>query len=119
MHTLSLLRSGQLAGSQRLDLSCGLTHFPAEIYDLADTLEILNLSGNALSNLPDDLPRLHKLRVIFCSDNQFTHVPEVLGQCPKLEMTGFKANQIRHLSAASLPRALRWLILTDNQLRKR
>lgn len=116
MDTLSMLRSGKLAGSSRLDLSCGLTHFPAEIYDLADSLEILNLSGNALTSLPDDLPRLHKLRVIFCSDNQFTYVPEVLGECTKLDMIGFKANQIRHLSAASLPRVLRWLILTDNQL---
>ena len=116
MDTLSLLRSGKLAGSTRLDLSCGLQQFPAEIYDLADTLEILNLSGNALSSLPDDLPRLQKLRVIFCSDNQFTHVPEVLGACPQLEMVGFKANRIRHLPATALPEKLRWLILTDNHL---
>ena len=116
MHTLSSLRSGKLAGSKRLDLSCGLTHFPTEIYELADTLEILNLSGNALSSLPDDLPKLHKLRVIFCSDNRFTEVPEVLGQCPHLEMVGFKANQIRHLPAVALPDKLRWLILTDNRL---
>lgn len=116
MDTLSLLRCGQLAGIRRLDLSCGLTQFPSEIYELADTLEILNLSGNTLSSLPDDLGRLHKLRVIFCSDNQFTEVPEVLGQCPHLEMVGFKANRIRHLPAAALPVALRWLILTDNQL---
>ncbi len=116
MNTLSSLRSGELAGITRLDLSCGLTHFPEEIYELADSLEILNLSGNALSRLPDDLPRLHKLRVIFCSDNRFTQVPEVLGQCPQLEMIGFKANQIRELPAAALPQRLRWLILTDNQL---
>lgn len=116
MSTLELLRSGKLAGIKRLDLSCGLTHFPDEIYDLADTLEILNLSGNALSNLPDDLHRLKKLRVIFCSDNRFVEVPEVLGQCPGLEMIGFKANKISRLSAASLPAALRWLILTDNRL---
>ena len=31
-------------------------------------------------------------------------------------MVGFKANRIRHLPADSLPPALRWLILTDNQL---
>lgn len=116
MDTLSLLRSGKLAGSRRLDLACGLDQFPAEIYVLADTLEILNLSGNALSSLPDDLTRLHKLRVIFCSDNRFTAVPEVLGACPNLEMVGFKANRISHLSAAALPEQLRWLILTDNQL---
>ena len=105
-----------MAGSKRLDMSCGLKQFPDEIYDLADSLEILNLSGNALSSLPHDLARLHKLRVIFCSDNRFTHVPEVLGECPQLEMIGFKANQIRHFPAASLPGTLRWLIFTDNQL---
>ncbi len=116
MDTLTKLQNGELAGVKRLDLSCGLREFPAAIFDLADSLEILNLSGNALSSLPDDLPRLHKLRVIFCSDNQFTHVPKVLGKCAQLKMIGFKANQIRHLPAAALPPALRWLILTDNQL---
>ncbi|UOG73227.1 leucine-rich repeat-containing serine/threonine-protein kinase [Hymenobacter tibetensis] len=118
MHTLEQLRTKQLAGVQRLDLSDGLTEFPPEIFDLADSLEILNLSGNALSTLPADLSRLHKLRVLFCSDNQFTVVPEVLGQCPQLSMVGFKANQIHTLPAAALPPALRWLILTDNQLQE-
>lgn len=116
MHTLSSLRAGELAGIARLDLSCGLTEFPAEIFTLADSLEILNLSGNALSRLPDDLPRLHKLKVIFCSDNLFTELPAVLGECANLEMVGFKANQIRSVPAAALPEKLRWLILTDNQL---
>ena len=116
MHTLEQLRSGHLAGLTRLDLSAGLTEFPREIFDLADSLEILNLSGNALTSLPDDLPRLRKLRVLFCSDNQFATVPEVLGQCPQLSMVGFKANQLRTLPAAALPPLLRWLILTDNQL---
>ena len=116
MHTLSSLRAGELAGITRLDLSCGLTEFPAEIFSLAESLEVLNLSGNALSSLPDDLPRLHKLKVIFCSDNLFTELPAVLGRCENLEMVGFKANQIRHVPAAALPEKLRWLILTDNQL---
>jgi hypothetical protein len=48
MHTLAQLRAGELSGITRLDLSCGLTEFPREIFDLADTLEILNLSGNAI-----------------------------------------------------------------------
>jgi hypothetical protein len=116
MDKFKLLRSGRLIGARRLDLCCGLTEFPDEIFQLADSLEILNLSGNALISLPDDLQRLYKLRVIFCSDNQFTEVPEVLGRCPELTMIGFKANQIRTLPAAALPSKLRWLILTDNQL---
>ena len=114
--TLDQLLAGQLAGTQRLKLACGLKEFPREIFDLADTLEILDLSGNALSSLPDDLPRLHKLRILFCSDNPFTELPEVLGQCEQLSMVGFKANRIRTVSGKSLPRALRWLILTDNEV---
>lgn len=104
------------ARTGRLDLSCGLSEFPREVYALADTLEVLNLSGNALSSLPDDLPRLHRLRVLFCSDNRYTELPPVLGRCPQLEMVGFKANQIEQVSAAALPPALRWLILTDNRI---
>ncbi|MDU0368894.1 leucine-rich repeat-containing protein kinase family protein [Hymenobacter endophyticus] len=116
MHTLQQLRAGELAGATRLDLREGLSEFPREIFELADTLEILNLSGNALRALPADLPRLRKLRILFCSENQFTEVPSVLGQCPELSMVGFKANQIHTLPGEALPPRLRWLILTDNQL---
>ncbi|WP_124436326.1 protein kinase [Pseudomonas sp. R11-23-07] len=114
MNTLAHLKAGQLAGATRLDLACGLTEFPREIFELADSLEILNLTGNALSSLPDDLHRLKHLRVLFCSDNAFTELPACLGQCAALSMIGFKANQIRHVPAAALPPQLRWLILTDN-----
>jgi hypothetical protein len=116
MHTLAQLRAGELAGITRLDLCCGLTELPPEVFDLADSLEVLNLSGNALSNLPDDLPRLHKLKVLFCSGNRFSHVPEVVGSCAALSMVGFKSNRLTELPAAALPAQLRWLILTDNQL---
>lgn len=116
MHTLEQLRTGELAGITRLTLRCDLRTFPPEIFALADSLEILDLSGNQLSHLPDDLHRLYKLRVIFCSDNQFTELPEVLGQCPHVTMVGFKANRIAHVSAKALAPQLRWLILTDNAL---
>ena len=114
MHTLAQLRAGQLSGITRLDLACGLTQFPQEIFDLADSLEILNLSGNQLDTLPDDLHRLTRLRVLFCSDNRFTELPECLGRCGALTMVGFKANRIAHVAGAALPPRLRWLILTDN-----
>jgi hypothetical protein len=67
-----------------------------------------------LSSLPDDLPRLSKLRVIFASNNRFTTLPAVLGRCPALSMVGFKANRIAEVPAVALPEHLRWLILTDN-----
>ena len=116
MHTLEQLRSGALAGTRRLDLSCGLTELPHEVFALADTLEVLNLSGNHLRDLPHQLTRLHKLQVVFASDNDFTTLPEVLGDCPALHMVGFKANRIAHVPAAALPPALRWLTLTDNAI---
>ena len=114
LENLRALRRGALAGARRLDLCCDLTALPPEVFDLADTLEILNLTGNRLSTLPDDLPRLHRLRVVFCSDNAFTTLPPVLGSCGQLEMVGFKANRITRVPPESLPPRLRWLILTDN-----
>lgn len=114
MHTLEQLRAGALHGASRLQLRGGLTEFPREIFDLADTLEILDLTDNALSSLPDDLPRLHKLRILFCSNNRFTALPAMLGRMPALTMVGFKANQIETVPATALPPALRWLVLTDN-----
>ncbi|SDR99014.1 leucine-rich repeat-containing protein kinase family protein [Pseudomonas prosekii] len=116
MNTLAQLQAGELAGITRLDLSCGLSEFPREIFDLADSLEVLNLSGNALRSLPDDLHRLHKLRIIFCSENLFSELPACLGQCAALSMVGFKANRIEHVPGAALPPLLRWLILTDNRI---
>ena len=117
MHNLEQLRSGALAGTRRLDLSCGLRTLPPEVFELADTLEVLNLSGNQLTNLPQDLPRLHRLKVIFCSDNPFSRLPEVLGDCAALQVVGFKACRITDVPGAAMPLALRWLILTDNAIR--
>lgn len=116
---LAALRAGGLAGAQRLDLrGGGLAEFPPEVFALADTLEVLDLSGNRLSALPEDLHRLHRLRILFCSDNAFTELPAALGACAQLEMVGFKANRIAHVPAACFAEghALRWLILTDNAI---
>ena len=116
MHLLSLIAMEKTTPTNRYDLRAGLKEFPREIFDLADTLEILDISGNQFTSLPDDFHRLHKLKVLFCSDNPFTELPEVLGRCTSLSMVGFRNNQIRRVSASSLPPNLRWLILTGNQL---
>lgn len=116
MQTLEQLRSGELRGIKRLSLSCDLENVPAEVFDLADSLEILDLSGNRLSKLPEDLDRLHRLKVIFCSDNRFTELPRVLGKCKSLSMIGFKSNQITEVHESALPPGTRWLILTNNRI---
>ena len=114
MHTLSQLKSGELAGIKRIKISENLTSLPLDILSLADSLEILDLSDNQLSALPDELIKLKKLKIIFASNNKFSILPEVLGRCENLEMIGFKSNQINQVPAKSLPAKLRWLILTDN-----
>ncbi|MFQ2048171.1 leucine-rich repeat-containing protein kinase family protein [Aeromonas veronii] len=116
MHTLEQLRAGELCGARHLKLSENLTEFPSEILSLKETLEVLDLTGNQLSTLPDELAGFGKLRIIFCSENRFTELPEVLGRCPALTMVGFKANRIATVSARALPAGLRWLILTDNAI---
>jgi hypothetical protein len=115
--TLQKLRAGRLAGATHLDLrNFDLDEFPREIFELADTLQMLDLSGNRLRALPDDLPRLRELHTLFCSDNPFTTLPAVLGRCERLDLVGFKANAIEHVPAEALPPDLRWLILSDNRV---
>ncbi|MFR0672155.1 protein kinase [Enterobacterales bacterium AW_CKDN230030176-1A_HGKHYDSX7] len=116
MHTLDDLKAGRLQGLTRLDLNQNLDEFPPDIFSLADSLEVLNLSGNRLSHLPHDLYRLRHLKVLFCSDNRFIDMPVAIGQCQRLETVGFRNNQIRRIESHALPPALRALILTENHL---
>lgn len=118
MHTLAQLRCGELKGIKRLSLSENLSSFPPEIYELCDTLEILDLSHNALSSLPADISRLKKLKIAFFSNNLFTEVPSVFKSCKNLYMLGFKANQIEVFDEDILPLSISWLILTDNKITK-
>lgn len=118
MHTVEQLRNGQLKGIQRLQLSEQLTELPREILTLSDSLEILDVSNNLLCELPEWLTELTQLKIVFASNNRFTLLPLVLGQCERLEMVGFKNNQIVRVAEESLPEQLRWLILTDNQIKQ-
>lgn len=114
--TLTALRNGDLAGARALQLREGLTEFPREIFGLAETLEVLDLGGNALSALPEDLGRLTQLKVLFCSGNRFTRLPPGLGDCMALSQVGFRGCGIGEVPAEALPPKLRWLTLTDNAI---
>lgn len=114
IHTLEDLKTGKLKGITRLKLSCNLEEFPVEIFTLADTLEILDLSGNNLKSLPTAISCLTKLKIAFFSDNLFTTYPAELAACKQLSMIGFKANKIATIPKNAFTPVLRWLILTDN-----
>lgn len=109
------LRAGGYKGAKKLKLvSCGLSEFPREILDLADSLEMLDLSGNPLSQLPEDFHRLHNLKIAFFSDCRFVVFPTQLAKCGSLEMVAFRGNGMTTIPESAFPPQLRWLILSNN-----
>lgn len=116
MHTLAQLRSGELKGIKELSICENLSYFPQEIFELADSLEILDLSNNSLSHIPQEISRLKKLKIAFFSNNLFTSVPSAFKGCENLYILGLKANKIEQFDEDILPLSISWLILTDNRL---
>ncbi|MDQ7067656.1 MAG: leucine-rich repeat-containing protein kinase family protein [Sulfurimonas sp.] len=114
-HSLEELRSGKLLGIKELKIEEDLETFPEEIFTLTDSLELLDLSGNALVDLPD-LSRLKKLKIAFFSQNRFTKIPDAFKECSNLFLLGFKANMIEEFAEDILPLSISWLVLTDNRL---
>ena len=100
----------------KIQLSEGFLTFPNELFAFKDSLEVLDLSGNRLSYLPDNFNEFKKLKIAFFSNNNFEVFPEVLASCPSLSMIGFKSNRIKFIPENSFPEKLHWLILTDNQI---
>ena len=117
MHTLEQLCSGELKGIKRLKISENLTSFPTEIFELADTLEILDLGNNSLSSIPKEISKLKKLKIAFFSNNLFTAVPSAFKECESLYMLALKTNQIEAFDEDILPLSISWLILTDNKIK--
>lgn len=100
----------------RIQLAAACREFPVQLYRFCDTLEVLDLSNNQLSELPEDFWRFKRLKRLFLTNNCFTAVPKVLAQCPELIMVSFKGNRLTEFAEGTLPTSLQWLILTDNQL---
>lgn len=121
LFTLQQLQSGlitpeSLGPQKRFKLAQGLTEFPRELFDLAEHIELLDLGGNQLSDLPEDFHRFKHLKILFLTDNAFEHIPKVLAQCEKLEMIAFKSNRVKTVAEDCLPLSTNWLILTNNQV---
>lgn len=115
-HSLEDLKAGKLIGTKTLKLACDLKEFPEEILNLSESLEVLDLSDNQLSELPESIIRLKNLKTIFCARNHFKVFPKILREMPELSMIGFKSNRIEEVPENAFPPKLRWLILTDNKI---
>ncbi|KAI0155398.1 serine/threonine protein kinase [Hypoxylon sp. FL1284] len=119
MHVIaSPVKIGELhdEAATKFKLSQPLNRFPLHVFDLAGSLEHLDLSGTGLSTLPEDFCRLQKLRIAFFSNCNFSVFPSQLAACPWLEMVAFRANEMTAVPEDSLPPRLRWLILTNNRI---
>ena len=78
----------------------------------------MNLGGNNISSIPNEIVEMKKLRILFFAGNKFDIVPECLGQMSSLYMLSFKSNSLINVPEASLSPSIGWLILTDNKLTK-
>ena len=116
LNSLEQLHSSQFIGAKRITLREDLTTLPTAVFRFADSLEILDLSENKLTNLPDDFGKLEQLKILFLSNNRFQEIPSVLKTCKSLEMIAFKSNQIEYFPEDALPLNTKWLMLTNNQI---
>lgn len=120
---IDALSSRILSGKEiitEVDLSnCTLASFPLDLlWPIRETVEVINLGGNDIAILPDEIRSFHKLRILFFAGNKFAEVPEVLGSLSSLYMLSFKSNQVQEVPHNSLSPSLGWLILTDNKIKQ-
>lgn len=80
-------------------------------------LKKLELNSNELTTLPSSLEALSpSLEILFLSENNFSSIPEVVGKMSRLRMISLRGNCLTELSSTNLPTSLVWLILTNNNI---
>ncbi len=115
--TLQQLLEGELiASSQRARIK-DLDHLPPMAVDNLRSVELLDVSGGRLQELPPNFSELQSLKILFASNNNFSRSPS-LHSLPCLATIAFRSNCMVDLSNACFPRHLRWLILTDNMIQQ-
>jgi Leucine-rich repeat (LRR) protein len=97
----SLIEQALQDHSTNLDLSyMGLRELSPDIGRLTDLVD-LDLRGNILDSLPDEISNLHRLTGIHLDGNNLRKFPPVLGKLTRLERLGLSDNRL-----ANLPREL-------------
>lgn len=93
-----------------------LNEFPAEVINLKN-LTGLMLANNSLTDVDQDLSELASLKYLHLEQNDFTTVPQRLRDLPCLSYLSMAQNQLTQLPHWFARLRLRFLNLSNNQLR--
>lgn len=96
--------------------SLNLTAIPEKIFDLVH-LQVLDLSNNQIKNIPDEILKLINLKVLIAYRNQLESLPEALQRLPNLKKIILHHNQISIIPQGHLPQSLKWLGLSNNNIK--
>ena len=100
-----------------LDLSsCSLNELPCAVRGLAVSLEVLNVTWNQLSNLPEWFGELHALKYFDCSFNRLESLPNSLSKLSRLKELHLSDNNLRQFHEIEKLTALTSLSLQYNKL---
>ncbi len=113
---LKRIKEAKKGNETELNLSgLALTTVPEEILDLTDLID-LNLSNNLLDLLPENFGKLTKLEELDLSANQFITFPEVIGKLVELKYLRLSSNQLKTLpDIIGKLSKLDMLVLKDNE----
>ncbi|CAL4060276.1 unnamed protein product, partial [Meganyctiphanes norvegica] len=80
------------------------------------SIQVLDLSENKISNIPDSINKLSNLRILKLSGNKLKSLPSSISECVKLEELELASNKFSKVptSVCALPK-LRLLSLCDNR----
>ena len=96
---------------------CGLRELPPSI-GLCTRMRKLDLFGNPLTGLPDELVKCTALDTLFVAGGTMPEMPRVLGRMGSITRLGLKDNGIEVVPGDAIPPNVVHLILTHNSIRR-
>ena len=100
---------------------CDVTSLPNGCLKHLGKLEMLNLSHNSLTELPEKIDKLSNLRHLNINNNNLTSLPCRLNNFSHLEFFSFNYNEVQHFPEnfpEKLAHCLKHLTFSDNKIEK-